>query len=140
MAAHTLVNQVIPFGALDGAAYIALSTYRKSGAAVPTPVWFAEDAGNVYVMTGSHTGKLKRLHNNLHVTVARCSVFGKVDGPTIEGRATILTEAAAIAQAESALGRKYGLLRVIYKAAILPIECAFQRVSTAQTYLLIESA
>ena len=52
---------------IRGKSYISLTTYRKNGAGVATPIWFAEDAGKLYVMSGNESGKHKRLRNNSKV-------------------------------------------------------------------------
>ena len=75
---------------LEGQNYISLVTFRKSGAAVPTPIWFGEDDDKIYVMTRSDSGKYKRIRNNPEVRVAPCSIRGKITGPEFEARARIL--------------------------------------------------
>ena len=50
-----------------GEKYINLETFRKSGAAVATPVWFAEDLGVFYVYSLANAGKVKRIRNNPRV-------------------------------------------------------------------------
>jgi hypothetical protein len=59
---------------IRGRKYIDLATFRSSGAALHTPVWFAEANGKLYVMTSSKLGKYKRIRNNPRVTMphARC--------------------------------------------------------------------
>ena len=37
--------------------YINMTTFRKSGKAVPTAVWFVELDGKLYTFTGEQTGK-----------------------------------------------------------------------------------
>ena len=98
------------FQSLRGARYISLATFRRNGQAVLTPVWFAEDAGTLYVMTRSDTGKYKRIRNNPQVRLAVCSARGKVTGEWINGRAGILPREAE-AGACRTLARKYFLLR-----------------------------
>ena len=49
------------FAALRGHKYISLVTFRRNGQAVPTPVWFAEQDGRLYIMTRSDSWKYKRL-------------------------------------------------------------------------------
>ncbi len=66
-----------PFDALGGERYVRLSTFRKSGAAVPTPVWFARLGENLYVVTGRNTGKVKRIRNNPDVTLAPSDFGGR---------------------------------------------------------------
>lgn len=67
--------------AISGQRYISLATFRKTGAAVYTPVWFAEENGHLYVMTGSKMGKSKRIRNNPKVKIAPCTMRGRITGP-----------------------------------------------------------
>ncbi len=73
--------------------FISLTTFRKNGEAVPTPVTFGEINGTnkLYVVTGLKTGKMKRLHNNPAVEVAPCDQKGTVLGKATLGQARILS-------------------------------------------------
>ena len=70
--------------------YLSLTTFRKNGAGVQTPVWFGEENGKIYIMTRSDSGKYKRLRNNPQVRIAPCTVRGKVTGPDFAATARIL--------------------------------------------------
>jgi len=70
--------------------YISFATFRKSGVAVYTPIWFAEDNNKLYFMTNSKLGKVKRIRNNPHVKIAPCTMRGKIIGPEFAGTARIL--------------------------------------------------
>ena len=96
------------FAALKRSQFINLTTFRKSGAAVVTPVWFAEANGKLYGTTGFQAGKLKRIRNNPKVTVAPCTVSGKPLGDAVEAKARILPP-EEFQLANNALKRKYGL-------------------------------
>ena len=89
---------------------IALTTFRKTGQAVTTPVWFAQRLGTIYVETHGDAGKLKRLRHTARVTLAPCSYSGKVTGKVSEGIARILTKPEEIAEASAALAKKYGFM------------------------------
>jgi PPOX class probable F420-dependent enzyme len=90
---------------------IALTTFRKTGQAVTTPVWFAERLGTIYVETHADAGKLKRLRHTARVTLAPCTYSGKVTGSVSEGNARILTESEESTAASAALSKKYGRMR-----------------------------
>ena len=77
-----------------------------------TPVWFAMRDGVLYVQTLG--GKVKRIRHTARVTVASCTLNGRVTGPAIDARARILTDAAESTRAEAALASKYGLVRRLY--------------------------
>lgn len=104
------MNGRIP-AAISGQKYISLASFRKNGLAVYTPLWFAEQDGNLYVMTRSDSGKYKRIHNNPDVSVAPCTIRGKLTGPEFPAKARILP-AEAWPAARKALARKYWLMRV----------------------------
>jgi len=74
----------------QGQKYISLSTFRKSGVAVRTPVWFGELDDKLYVKTRSDSGKYKRIRNNSQVRIAPCTVRGKITGPEFAAAARIL--------------------------------------------------
>jgi uncharacterized protein len=88
--------------------FINLTTFRKSGAAVSTPVWFALENGKIYGTSQPHTGKMKRIANNPMVTIAPCTANGKLLGEAFEARARVLPDAEGKV-ALAALKRKYGL-------------------------------
>lgn len=75
---------------IRGQNYISLATFRKSGVPVYTPIWFAEEDGRLYFMTGSKLGKYKRIRNNSSVRIAPCTVRGKITGPEFPAAARIL--------------------------------------------------
>jgi PPOX class probable F420-dependent enzyme len=96
---------------IHGQKYICLTTFRKSGAGVSTPVWFGEDGGKLYVMTRSDSGKYKRIRNNQQVQIAPCTMRGKITGPQFPATARILPP-EEWPQAKQTVHRKYWLARV----------------------------
>ena len=96
---------------IHGQRYISLATFRKSGAAVYTPIWFAEDNNKLYFMTNGRLGKCKRIRNNPHVKIAPCTIRGKITGP--EFTATVRTlRPDEFARARQAINAKYWLARL----------------------------
>ena len=96
---------------IAGQKYISLKTFRKSGAAVATPVWFGEEGERLYVMTRSDMGKTKRIRNNPQVRVAPCTIRGTVTGAEFTAAARILP-AEEQARARQAINRKYWAARI----------------------------
>jgi hypothetical protein len=91
--------------------YISLTTFRKTGAGVATPVWFGEEDGKLYVMTRSDMGKTKRIRNNPHVHVAPCTIRGKVNGPAFAANARLLPPEEHL-RARQTINRKYWMARL----------------------------
>jgi uncharacterized protein len=88
--------------------YINLETYRKSGKAVITPVWFVFERENFFVITRSGTGKVKRLRNNPNVRISPCSFRGQVKGKWIEGIASFV-DPIEFPRIISLRNKKYGI-------------------------------
>ena len=97
--------------AIKGQNYVSLITFRKTGAGVPTPVWFGEDNGKLYVMTRGTMGKTKRIRNNPNVQLAPCTMSGKVTGEQFQASARILPPEEH-KHARETINRKYWMARI----------------------------
>ena len=100
--------RLTPAGELDQHRYMTLSTFRRSGAEVATPVWFAEAGGRLYVFTAGDSGKVKRLRHSSRARVAPSDARGRVQGTWRDATARLVSEPAAIERAHAALRAKYG--------------------------------
>jgi PPOX class probable F420-dependent enzyme len=88
--------------------FVSLTTFRRSGAPVATPVWIARDGDALVVTTAADSGKVKRLRNDPRVELRPSSRRGRVaaDAPVATGMAEVV---APSERATAALRRKYGL-------------------------------
>ena len=93
---------------LDRHRYMTLSTFRRSGAEVTTPVWFAAAGGKLYVFTAGDSGKVKRLRHSPRARVAPSDARGRVQGAWRDATARLVTEPPSIERARAALRAKYG--------------------------------
>jgi PPOX class probable F420-dependent enzyme len=93
--------------------YVSLTTYRKDGTAVATPVWHALDGGLLYIVSDADAWKVKRIRNNSQVKVTVCNIRGKIapGAPSTDGKATVLDDASTQA-ARALIARKYVLSRL----------------------------
>jgi PPOX class probable F420-dependent enzyme len=91
-----------------GHGYINLATFRRTGVAVETPVWFAPLDGRLYVFSEGKAGKVKRLRNSPRARIAVCDVRGKLRGEWIEVVARVVDDPETIERAFAALRAKYG--------------------------------
>ncbi|MEV5607429.1 PPOX class F420-dependent oxidoreductase [Streptomyces sp. NPDC052225] len=76
--------------------YISLTTYRKNGTAVATPVWHVvRDEHELLVVTNADSWKVRRIRANGAVTVTACDLRGRTapDAATVPGTARLLDEA-----------------------------------------------
>lgn len=100
-----------PLTSLENQKYISLTTFRRTGAAVATPVWFVQLQHTLYIYTDATAGKVKRIRHNPQVQLASCTMLGKVKGPLIPGVARIVTDPQEQVRAEAALHAKYWIAR-----------------------------
>jgi uncharacterized protein len=133
-----MVVQSSTFTRLVKEKYISLTTFRRTGEGVVTPVWFAESSEIIYVETGTNAGKHKRIHHTARVTLAPCTLSGKVTGSAIEGKARILTESREIMTARAAMSKKYGLVRSLYYFLLDTIDTILRKPKIDLTYIAIE--
>ena len=88
--------------------FVSLTTFRRTGAPVASPVWIARDGDALVVTTVADSGKVKRLRRDPRVELRPCSRRGVVadDAPSVSAVASIEAPSDG---AVSALRRKYGL-------------------------------
>jgi PPOX class probable F420-dependent enzyme len=92
---------------LEGHSYARLTTFRKSGEPVSTPVWFALAHERVYVFTDVLSGKVRRIRNGPRVMLAPSSFRGHPRGEEVRAEARIL-DPAEHETADRVLREKYG--------------------------------
>src|SRR5215210_5663892 len=92
---------------LEGHSYARLTTFRKSGEPVSTPVWFALVDERVYVFTDIESGKVRRIRNDPRAALAPSGFRGRPRGEGIRAEARILNPAEQ-ETADRALREKYG--------------------------------
>jgi PPOX class probable F420-dependent enzyme len=92
--------------------YINLSTRKKDGSFVNTPVWFSREGetNNYYVYSLKDSGKVKRISNFPEVKVATCHFTGKLKGNWVDAKANLVDEPKNINIAYACLRRKYGIM------------------------------
>ncbi|MQS09580.1 PPOX class F420-dependent oxidoreductase [Streptomyces alkaliphilus] len=93
---------------LGAGKYLLVTTFRRNGRAVPTPVWVVADDDALFVWTVADSGKVKRLRNRSDVLLAPCDVRGRPTGPEVPGRAELL-DGAGSEHSRRLIARRYGL-------------------------------
>jgi PPOX class probable F420-dependent enzyme len=87
--------------------YLSLTTFRRDGRAVSTPVWLARDGDRLCVVTEAGSGKAKRLRHTSRVELAPCTARGVETGPRAHGEA-VLTDEAGTGHVRSVVAARYG--------------------------------
>ena len=95
----------------DNEKYVNLSTQKKDGSFVNTPVWFAQDKekNNFYIFSAGEAGKVKRIKNFSSARVAICDVRGNLRGEWIPAQAELVNQEETKIKAYKQLHKKYGL-------------------------------
>ena len=91
--------------------YINLSTRKRDGSFVATPVWFAQEGetNNYYVFSLKNAGKVKRIRSFLEVKVGICNFSGKQKDDWTYAIADLVDEPETTKVAYSILRKKYGI-------------------------------
>jgi uncharacterized protein len=93
---------------LGYAKYISVTTFRRNGDPVATPVWTVPVGDKIYVSTGALSGKVKRLRGNERATVALCDMAGKNVGPQHQATARVMSYTDK-PEVRELMVRKYGV-------------------------------
>ena len=94
------------FSSFAGQRYLNLESFRKNGAAVQTPLWFAQDGAVIFIYSTADSGKAKRIRRDVAVRIAPCDIRGTLNGDWIAARAAPVT-GAAFERGMMLLDRKY---------------------------------
>lgn len=117
-------------------AYLSLTTFRRDGQPVATPVWFAVDGDRILVWSSASAGKIKRIRNNSRVIVAVCDYKGKLKGPAVEAIAILLPQDAGEV-ADRVLNRKYWYVKPPWEAVLGVMRLFSRRKSAGAAYIEI---
>ena len=86
--------------------YLSLTSFRRDGSGVATPVWFVEADGRLLVETDAGSYKVRRIRRNPQVTIAPCTATGRLRGTPTTAWAELLPDAEVI-RMDRLMARKY---------------------------------
>jgi hypothetical protein len=103
--------------ALGDEKYLLLTTFKRDGTPVATPVWAAPlDSGEIGFWTSSGSGKVKRIAHTSRVTVQPCDARGKVKAGSESVEATArLVEGEGMTEIQRKIKDKYGFMTEVTK-------------------------
>jgi len=104
---------------------VLLTTYRRDGTPVGTPVNIVVDGERAFVRTFDTAWKLKRIRKNPRVEIAPSTVRGKPTGAAIGARARVLAGSES-EHASRALNKKHPILHGV----LVPLTHRLQRHQT----------
>ncbi|MFE0675692.1 PPOX class F420-dependent oxidoreductase [Streptomyces sp. NPDC058867] len=94
---------------LGSGQYLLITSYRKNGTGVPTPVWVVRDGDALGVWTVADSWKVKRIRARADVLVGPCDLRGRPTGEQVPATAEI-TDQATVARYRKLIARKYGIV------------------------------
>ncbi|MFM9608987.1 PPOX class F420-dependent oxidoreductase [Streptomyces sp. V2] len=89
--------------------YLLITSYRKNGTGVPTPVWVVRDGEALGAWSAADSWKVKRIRARGDVLVGPCDARGNPTGDPVPGTAEIC-DAETTARYRTLIARKYGVL------------------------------
>ncbi|MFC3572259.1 PPOX class F420-dependent oxidoreductase [Streptomyces yaanensis] len=89
--------------------YLLVTSYRKNGTPVATPVWVVGDGDALGVWTTADSWKVKRIRARADVLVGPCDMRGNPTGDPVPATAEIC-DPATTARYRELIARKYGII------------------------------
>jgi len=96
--------------------YLSVTSFKRDGTGVATPLWFVSDGSRLFALTDLHSPKVRRIRRNPRVLVASCRPDGKLRRELVEARAEVLTAGADLDRVQRLLIERY---RVSYRLIML---------------------
>ena len=104
------MSEPSPLSQLGNEPFVSLTTFRRSGEGVPTPVWVARDGDALIVLTPEESHKVGRVRRDPHIRLAPSCRTGRVKdgGPLVDGTAAVVADPAETERLRGLIKRKYG--------------------------------
>ncbi|MET7684852.1 PPOX class F420-dependent oxidoreductase [Streptomyces sp. NPDC005423] len=93
---------------LGAGKYLLITSYRKNGTGVATPVWVVPDGDALGAWSAADAWKVKRIRARPGVLVGPCDVRGNPTGDQVPATAEIC-DAETTARYRTLIARKYGV-------------------------------
>src|SRR5881396_2867517 len=89
--------------------YLSVTSFKRDGTGVATPVWFVSDGRRLFALTDLHSAKVRRIRRNSRVLIASCRADGKVRTEPVPARAEVLTATPELERVQTLLIERYKL-------------------------------
>jgi PPOX class probable F420-dependent enzyme len=89
--------------------YLSVTSFKRDGTGVATPLWFVFDGRRLLALTDLHSAKVRRIRRNPRVLVAPCRANGKLRSQPIPARVEVLTSTAELDRVQKLLIERYKL-------------------------------
>ena len=89
--------------------FLSVTSFKRDGTGVSTPVWFVSDGRRLFALTDLHSAKVRRIRREPRVLVAPCRASGKLRRDPVPAHAEVLTSTAALDHVQKLLLGRYGI-------------------------------
>ena len=96
--------------------FLSVTSIKRDGTGVATPVWSVSDGSRLFAFTDLHSPKIWRIRRNPRVLIASCRADGKLRGEPIAARAEVLTDPAELERVRKLLLARY---KISYRVVML---------------------
>jgi uncharacterized protein len=108
-----------------GGKYLSITSFKRDGSGVATPVWFVQEDGRLLIQTDATSGKVKRIRRNPHVLVGPCTASGRLLADPVPAQAELLPD-AKVGRVERLLAAKYRIDLLVIRP-IRSLQAALRR-------------
>ena len=116
--------------------YVSLTSFRRDGTGVATPVWFVEAGGRLLVETDAASYKLRRIRRDPRVRIAPCTATGHLRGIPAPARAELLPD-IEVARVERLMAPKYRV-ELLFIKPFRALQRTLHRNRPRQTPVILE--
>jgi uncharacterized protein len=109
MATQTIERPAADLAARFPGRYLSVTSFKRDGTGVATPMWFVSDGGRLFALTDLHSGKVRRIRRNPRVLIAPCRADGKLRRDPTPAHAEVLTDTADLDRVQTLLIERYKL-------------------------------
>jgi PPOX class probable F420-dependent enzyme len=96
--------------------FLSVTSFKRDGTGVATPVWFVSDGRRLFALTDLHSAKVRRIRREPRVLVASCRASGKLRRDPVPAQAQVLTSSAELERVQQLLLERY---RISYRLVLL---------------------
>src|SRR5689334_1632134 len=89
--------------------FLSVTSFKRDGTGVATPLWFVSDGTRLLAFTDLHSPKVWRIRGNPRVLIASCLPDGKLRMQPIPAHAEVLTADADLERVRELLTKRYAI-------------------------------
>jgi PPOX class probable F420-dependent enzyme len=109
MATQTTERPAVNTEALFPGRYLSVTSFKRDGTGVATPVWFVSDGTRLFALTDLHSSKVRRIRRDPRVLIGRCRADGKLRSAPVPAHVEVLTATSELERVQKLLLERYKL-------------------------------